>query len=125
VTQKLRSPATLSAALRTFVAYVPNEAPVAYELVIAGPVARAIAERLPERVAAPVIELLTGPLVETPHRVGRQLRGDLAGLRSARRGTFRVLYGIDEEAHEIVALRVDHEQTCIDAGSPLSTASMG
>jgi len=87
---------------------VPNEASVAYELVVAGPVARAIAERLPEGVASAVIELLTGPLVENPHQVARQLRGDLAGLRSARRGTFRVLYRIDEEAHEVVVLRVDH-----------------
>lgn len=30
-------------------------------------------------------------LIHDPHRVGKQLRGDLAGIHSARRGTYRIL----------------------------------
>lgn len=79
-----------------------------YELVVAGPAARAIAEQLPEAVAAAVIDLITGPLIGNPHRLGRQLRKELEGVWSARRGTFRVLYRIDEAAREVVVLQVDH-----------------
>ena len=80
----------------------------AYELVVAGPAARAIAEDLPEAVAAAVIELVTGALVENPQRVGRGLRNEFTEIMSARRGTFRVLYRIDEVRREVVVLRVDH-----------------
>jgi len=86
---------------------VPADAE-AYELVVAGPAARAIADELPEAVAGAVIDLITGPLVENPDRLGRQLRNELTGIWSARRGTFRVLYRIDEVAREVIALRVDH-----------------
>lgn len=82
----------------------------AYALVVAGPAARAIAEDLPEAVAAALIEFVTGALVENPQRVGRGLRSELAGIMSARRGTFRVLYRIDEVRREVVVLPVDHRR---------------
>lgn len=79
-----------------------------YELVVAGPAARAIAEQLPEAVSAAVIDFVTGALIENPHRVGRALRNELAGIHSARRGTYRVLYRIDDDRREVTVLRVDH-----------------
>ena len=79
-----------------------------YELVVAGPAARSIAGQLPEAVSAAVIDFITGALIENPHRVGRALRNELAGLYSARRGTYRVLYRIDDEVREVTVLRVDH-----------------
>lgn len=80
----------------------------AYELVVARPAARAIAEQLPESVSAAVIEFITGALIKNPQRVGRALRNELAGIHSARRGTYRVLYRIDEKAREVTILRIDH-----------------
>ena len=80
----------------------------AYELVVARPAARAIAEQLPESVSAAVIEFITGALIEDPQRVGRALRNELVGIHSARRGTYRVLYRIDEDAREVTVLRIDH-----------------
>ncbi len=80
----------------------------AYELVLTPPAARAVRNGLPESVAAAVIEFLTGALVDNPHRVGKRLRGDLAGIYSARRGTYRVLYRINDDRKEVVALRIDH-----------------
>lgn len=79
-----------------------------YELVVAGPAARAIAEQLPEAVAIAVIAFLTGPLLEQPHRVGTPLRRELVGLHSARRGTFRILYRIDDEGRVVTVVRVEH-----------------
>lgn len=79
-----------------------------YELVVTPPAARAIAEQLPEPVAAAVIEFLTSSLIQEPRRVGKQLRRELAGIWSARRGTYRVLYRIREDRREVVVLRIEH-----------------
>lgn len=84
--------------------------PAAYELVITPPAQRAITDRLPEAVAAAVIEFLTTTLIANPHRVGRQLRGQLAGVWSARRGTYSVLYRINEVQREVVVLRIEHRR---------------
>jgi mRNA-degrading endonuclease RelE of RelBE toxin-antitoxin system len=64
--------------------------------------------RLPERVAAAVVEFLIGPLCENPRRVGHILQRELAGLWSARRGAYRVVYEIDDEASTVTVLRIDH-----------------
>lgn len=79
-----------------------------YELIVARPAARAIAETLPEPVAAAVIDVITGSLVENPRRVGRELRNELAGIHSARRGSYRVLYRIDVGERTVTVLRIDH-----------------
>lgn len=79
-----------------------------YELVVARGAARAIAEQLPEVVSAAVIDFITGALIENPQRVGRVLRNELAGIHSARRGTYRVLYRIDDVEHTVTVLRIDH-----------------
>lgn len=81
-----------------------------YEIVVARPAAKTIAEKLPEPVAAAVVELITGPMLDSPRRVGVALRDDLEGLWSARRGTYRVLYRIDDARREVVVLRVAHRR---------------
>lgn len=81
-----------------------------YELVLTPPAIRAIQSGLPEGVAAAVIEFLTGALIENPHRVGKQLRRELGGIHSARRGTYRVLYRINEAQREVVVLRIEHRR---------------
>ncbi len=79
-----------------------------YELVLAPPARRALADRLPEAVAAAVIDLVTTALVENPYRVGRPLRFELEGVWSARRGTYRILYRINENVREVVVVRIEH-----------------
>lgn len=79
-----------------------------YDLVVARPAARAIAEDLPETIAAAVIDFITGSLVAYPRRVGRELRNELAGIHSARRGSYRVLYRVDESERTVTVLRIDH-----------------
>lgn len=85
-----------------------TEAP--YELVLTPPALRAVQSGLPEGIAAAVIEFLTGALVDNPQRVGKQLRGDLAGIHAALRGTYRVLYRINEAQREVVVLRIEHRR---------------
>ena len=87
-----------------------------YELVLPPPTVRAIRSGLPEAVAAAVIEFLTGALVENPHRVGKPLRGELAGIHSARRGTYRALYRIREGSREVVVVRIDHRSDAYRPG---------
>ncbi len=86
-----------------------------YDLVLTPPAQRAIADRLPEAVAT-VIEFLTTSLVANPHRIGKPLRDDLAGIWSARRGTYRVLYRINDDAQQVIVLRVEHRR---DAYRPM------
>ncbi|MGQ0743288.1 MAG: type II toxin-antitoxin system RelE family toxin [Acidimicrobiales bacterium] len=75
---------------------------------MSGPAARALTDRLPEAVAAAVIEFVTGPLINEPLRVGAPLRRELEGLYAARRGTFRVLYSIDEPSRVVTVFRIEH-----------------
>ncbi len=63
---------------------------------------------LPVPVAAAVTEFLTGPLLDNPHRVGKPLARELAGYHSARRGAYRIIYRIDERAHAVHVVRIDH-----------------
>lgn len=79
-----------------------------YDLVVAPPAARAIAEQLSEPVAAAVVEFLTTTLIHEPRRVGKPLRRELAGVWSARRGTYRILYRVRDDTREVIVLRIEH-----------------
>ena len=81
-----------------------------YEIVVTAPAAGAIREKLPEAIAFAVIDVVTGPVRENPRRVGSPLRGELEGIWSARRGTYRILYRIDDDAREVIILRVGHRR---------------
>lgn len=79
-----------------------------HRLHLAGPASRAIAEELPEAVAAAVVEFVTGPLLDNPRQVGRELREPLRGTFVARRGTYRVLFTIDERRRLVMVKVVEH-----------------
>jgi mRNA interferase RelE/StbE len=82
----------------------------AYDLIVTPPAARALSDQLPEAVAAAVIELLTTTLITEPRRIGKPLRGELSGIWSARRGTYRILYRIREDPREVIVLRIEHRR---------------
>ena len=63
---------------------------------------------LPSKIAAAVIEFITGPLAENPYRLSKPLRRELEAYRTARRGDYRVLLRIDDENHVIVIVAVEH-----------------
>ncbi len=79
----------------------------AWSLRVAATAERQLA-RLPERIAAAVVEFVVGPLRENPRRVGHPLQRELAGLWSARRGAYRVIYEIDDDERLIDVLRIEH-----------------
>jgi len=77
------------------------------DLVVSGSAERQL-ERLPERVAAAVVEFITAVLPEDPARVSKPLTGDLEGFRGSGRGDYRVIFWIDEETRTVVVVRVAH-----------------
>jgi mRNA interferase RelE/StbE len=73
-------------------------------------VRRALSELLPEPVAAAAYEFMTGPLLSQPHRVGKRLLPPLDDRFSARRGTYRIIYRIDEDARIVTVVDVGHRR---------------
>ncbi len=72
------------------------------------PEARPHLNRLSEKIRDAAISLMLGSLSDNPRRAGKPLVGELEGLWSARRGDFRVVYEIDDDADIVIVLRVQH-----------------
>jgi mRNA interferase RelE/StbE len=71
------------------------------------PSARRDLNRLKESAASAVLETIDH-IAQAPHRVGKRLQFELEGLWSARRGPFRVIYRIDEDARLVQIITIDH-----------------
>ncbi|QDC12701.1 type II toxin-antitoxin system RelE family toxin [Rhodococcus ruber] len=84
-----------------------EEAPAPYGVAIASPARRALS-RLPGRIVHAVVEFISGPLADNPHRLSKPLRNDLEGLRSARRGDYRILLRVDDDHRTILIVDIDH-----------------
>jgi mRNA interferase RelE/StbE len=80
--------------------------PVRYRLVISPTARRQLSEVLPEAAAFAAYEFITGPLLDNPHRVGKRLDPPLHDRHSARRGTYRVLYRIDDDQQVVSILGI-------------------
>jgi len=81
-----------------------------YELRTTSTVRRALSETLPEAVAAAAYEFITGPLLTDPHRIGKRLLPPMDDRFSARRGTYRVIYRIDDKARVVMVVDVAHRR---------------
>ena len=64
--------------------------------------------RLPEKVASAAVEFCYGSLAASPYRVGKPLKLSLEGLHSARRGDYRVIYRIDDQARRVEVVAIEH-----------------
>jgi mRNA interferase RelE/StbE len=73
-------------------------------------VRRQLTEELPESVAAAALEFITGPLLDNPQRVGKPLSAPLQDRRSARRGTYRIIYRIENDSRIVTVLLVSHRR---------------
>ncbi|GAC84851.1 hypothetical protein GP2_026_00880 [Gordonia paraffinivorans NBRC 108238] len=85
----------------------PTDSADPYHVEVASPARRDLG-RLPPRIVHAVIEFISGPLADNPHRLSKPLRDDLEGLHSARRGDYRILLRIDDPNHTIVIVKIDH-----------------
>ena len=77
-----------------------------YRLIISPAARHQLAEVLPEPVAFAAHEFVVGPLLSNPQRVGKRLKAPFAERHSARRGTYRVIYRIDERARTVTVIAV-------------------
>lgn len=77
-----------------------------WRLVIAGPAGRDI-EGLPEKYATAVAELLP-EIAANPKRLGKPLKFELEGRWAARRGPYRMIYTLDEQARAVTVLAIAH-----------------
>lgn len=85
-----------------------SDPPQRYEVRFQPSARRAISHRLPEAVAAAVLEFCHAGLSANPRRVGKPLFGPLAGCHGARRGTYRIVYRIEEATRIVHVLDIDH-----------------
>ena len=74
-------------------------------------------------MAAAAREFCAAALAENPHRVGKPLFGPLAGCYGARRGTYRIVYRIDDDSRVVDVLDIGHRSEIYrrhsgDANSP-------
>jgi mRNA-degrading endonuclease RelE of RelBE toxin-antitoxin system len=74
--------------------------------VVVAPGARRELLRLPESVAWAAMAFIADRLPYNPHRIGGELIGPLVGKRSARLGTYRVIFRIDESARTVYVLGI-------------------
>ena len=82
----------------------------AYELRTTSTVRHALSETLPEAVASAAYEFITGPLLVDPYRIGKRLLPPMDDRFSARRGTYRVIYRIDDKARVVTVVDVAHRR---------------
>jgi len=78
-----------------------------WRLVVAPSAERGLA-RQPEKVASAIVGFMVGPLLDDPYRVGKPLLRELSGYLAARRGAYRIIYRVNEEAGAIEVVRIDH-----------------
>ena len=69
---------------------------------------RAIAHRLPEAVAAAVIEFGASALATDPYRVGTPLVGPLDGCHGLAAAPTGVIYRVDDDARTVYVLDIAH-----------------
>ena len=79
-----------------------------YTLRLSPAARRALAETLPEQIAAAVWEFINGVLLENPYRVGKPLRFQLEGFFSARRGQYRVIYRLHDQDVVVEVVKISH-----------------
>jgi mRNA-degrading endonuclease RelE of RelBE toxin-antitoxin system len=61
-------------------------------------------------VAVAEYEFMTGPLLADTYRVGKRLLPPLDDRLSARRGTYRIIYRVDDRARVVTVVDVAHRR---------------
>lgn len=82
-----------------------NDSPYQVEVV---PRAGRDLELLPPKVATACVEFIFTTLAAGPYRVSNPLFRELAGQRSARRGSYRVVFRVNNDERLIEVLRISH-----------------
>jgi mRNA-degrading endonuclease RelE of RelBE toxin-antitoxin system len=81
-----------------------------YTLIITPTARRQFAQHLPEAVAFAAHEFIVEALLDNPQRVGKRLQVPLDDRHGARRGTFRVIYRIDDAKRTVTVVDIAHRR---------------
>lgn len=81
---------------------------MSYRVRLTPAASRALANELPTKVAEAAIALIFGDLKQNPRRVGKPLEAPLAPAYVARRGSYRVIYLINDDEVEILVTKIAH-----------------
>jgi mRNA interferase RelE/StbE len=81
-----------------------------YAVVMSGQARRNIRENLPLDVAFAAMETIDGSIAANPYRAGKPLDEPFDGYHSARRGTYRIIYRIDEAKHQVEIHSIRHRR---------------
>lgn len=66
--------------------------------------------QLPDKVRHAALATIFGPIAANPYRLRKPLVGELAGLLSARRGDYRIIFEVVEVDAIVLIHRVQHRR---------------
>jgi len=81
-----------------------------YSVELSAQARRNINENLPLEVAAAAMETIDGSIAVNPYRAGKPLNEPFDGYYSARRGTYRIVYRINEAKHQVEIHSIRHRR---------------
>jgi mRNA interferase RelE/StbE len=81
-----------------------------YTVSLSGQARRNVREHLPLEVATAAMETIEGSTAVNPYRAGKALDEPFDGYYSARRGTYRIVYRIDEAKHLVEIHSIRHRR---------------
>jgi len=81
-----------------------------YTVALSGQARRNVRENLPLEVAIAAMETIEGSIAVNPYRAGKPLDEPFDGYYSARRGTYRIVYRINEGKHLVEIHSIRHRR---------------
>lgn len=87
-----------------------KEKPSPYAIMFSRQARRNVHENLPLEVAIAATETVQPAIAVNPYRVGKPLDEPFDGFHSARRGTYRIIYRIDEAKRVVEIHSIRHRR---------------
>jgi mRNA interferase RelE/StbE len=81
-----------------------------YTVALSGQARRNVRENLPLEAALAAMETIEGSIAVNPYRAGKPLDEPFDRYYSARRGTYRIIYRIDEAKHRVEIHSIRHRR---------------
>lgn len=86
------------------------ESSASYAVILSRQARRNLHENLPLDVAAAAMAAIDGVIATSPHRAGKPLEEPFDGYHSARRGTYRIIYRINEDKRTVEIHSIRHRR---------------